>query len=104
MTASTSNLAKGCPHRSCSQGHRIERQDYSEEPASALRGQRADSIRITLTSLRRAGRARLRASSSTERSRDGWLDRPLSPAGEAEFTGVRSPIDVSSAARLVPMD
>ncbi len=33
------------------------------------------------------GQARLRASGSTGTAHDGWLGHPLSPAGEAEFTG-----------------
>jgi len=58
--------------------YRIECRDYSE---------RMKRVRITPTSLRRTGRARLRASSSTEQPRGGWLIRPLSRAGKAQFTG-----------------
>lgn len=59
------------------------------------------AFRITPASLRRAGRARLRASSSTERSRGGWLVRPLSRVGSSVYR-VRSPIDLRLAVTIPP--
>jgi hypothetical protein len=69
--------------------HRIEHRDYSHEPSDVAPGSRA---RITPVSLRRAGRARLRAPSSTSRHRASWLGSPLSRAGEARFAGWCRPI------------
>jgi hypothetical protein len=59
------------------------------------------AFRITPASLRRAGRARLRASSSTERPHGGWLIRPLSRVGSSVYR-VRSPIDLRLAVTVPP--
>src|ERR1022692_2100486 len=78
MTALAFYSSQGVSASPLFEMYRIECRDYSE---------RIKRIRITPTSLRRAGRARLRASSSTEQPRGGWLVRPLSRAGKAQFTG-----------------
>src|SRR4051812_32703723 len=49
--------------------------------------ERMERIRVTPASIRSTGRACLRASSSTERSRDGWLVRPLSRVGRFGLPG-----------------
>jgi hypothetical protein len=78
MTALAFYSSQGMSASPLFEMYRIECRDYSE---------RMKRVRITPTSLRRAGRARLRASSSTEQPRGGWLIRPLSRAGKAQFTG-----------------
>ena len=77
MTALAFDSSQGMSASPLFEMYRIECRDYSE---------RMKRIRIT----RQAsveGRARLRASSSTEQPRGGWLIRPLSRAGKAQFTG-----------------
>jgi len=64
MTALAFYSSQGMSASPLFEMYRIECRDYSE---------RMKRIRITPTSLRRAGRARLRASSSTEQPRGGWL-------------------------------
>ena len=61
------------------QRYRIERRDYSER--QILGNKARTTVRITPTSLRREGQARLRASGSTDTALDGWLRHPLSSVG-----------------------
>src|SRR5882724_2550544 len=92
MTALAFYSSQGMSASPLFEMYRIECRDYSE---------RMKHIRIAPTSLRRAGRARLRASSSTEQPRGGLLIRPLSRVGSSVYR-VRSLIDIRLAITARP--
>jgi hypothetical protein len=54
---------------------------------SAIQMQHEHLLRITPTSLRRTGRARLHAIQLYGQPRNAWLERTLSLIGEIRFTG-----------------